>query len=103
MRVVMVGATGRHAHLVLRELTKRGVKVRALVRNEERAQVARRNGAEETVIGDLTEPASLTDAVAGMDGVFHIGRRTRRPRRIWDWRWSRRHGPLVCESLYFPG
>ena len=73
MRVVMVGATGRHAHLVLRELTKRGVKVRALVRNEERALVARRDGAEETVIGDLTEPASLTDAVAGMEGVFHIG------------------------------
>ena len=24
-------------------------------------------------IGDLTEPASLADAVAGMDGVFHIG------------------------------
>ena len=73
MRVLMVGATGRHGHLVLGELTKRGVKVRALVRNEERAQVARRNGAEETVIGDLTEPASLTDAVAGMEGVFHIG------------------------------
>jgi uncharacterized protein YbjT (DUF2867 family) len=73
MRVVMVGATGRHAHWVLRELTKRGVEVRALVRNEERAQVARDNGAAETVIGDLREPASLIDAVAGMEGVFHIG------------------------------
>jgi len=73
MRVLMVGATGRHAHLVLRELTKRGVVVRALVRNQERAGVARRNGADETVIGDLTEPATLTNAVAGMDGVFHIG------------------------------
>ena len=73
MRVLMVGATGRHARLVLHELTKRGVKVRALVRNEERAQLARRNGAEETVIGDLTESASLADAVAGMEGVFHIG------------------------------
>jgi uncharacterized protein YbjT (DUF2867 family) len=70
---LMVGATGRHAHWVLRELTKRGVAVRALVRNQERAEVARHNGANETVIGDLTEPASLTDAVAGMDGVFHIG------------------------------
>jgi uncharacterized protein YbjT (DUF2867 family) len=69
----MVGATGRHAHWVLRELTKRGVEVRALVRNEERAQVARDNGAAETVIGDLREPVSLIDAVAGMEGVFHIG------------------------------
>jgi len=69
MRVLMVGATGRHAHLVLPELIKRGVIVRALVRNQERAQVAR----HETVIGDLREPASLTEAVAGMEGVFHIG------------------------------
>jgi uncharacterized protein YbjT (DUF2867 family) len=73
MRVLMVGATGHHAHWVLRELTRRGVSVRALVRNEDRAQVARQNGAEEVAIGDLTKPASLTEAVAGMDGVFHIG------------------------------
>jgi uncharacterized protein YbjT (DUF2867 family) len=73
MRALMVGATGRHAHWVLRELTKRGVAVRALVRGEDRARVARDNGAQETVIGDLTEPTSLTAAVAGMDGVFHIG------------------------------
>jgi uncharacterized protein YbjT (DUF2867 family) len=73
MRVLMVGATGRHAHLVLSELTRRGVDVRALVRNPERAQVARDNGATETAIGDLEEPDSLIDAVAGMDGVFHIG------------------------------
>src|SRR5262249_6701557 len=73
MRVVMIGATGRHAHWVLRELTQRGVEVRALVRNEERARVARRKGAAETVIGDLTEPASLIDAAAEMAGVFHIG------------------------------
>jgi hypothetical protein len=69
----MVGATGRHAHLVLDELTNRGVAVRALVRNEERARVARDNGAEEAATGDLTDPATLTGAVAGMDGVFHIG------------------------------
>jgi uncharacterized protein YbjT (DUF2867 family) len=73
MRVLMVGATGRHAHRVLSELTKRGAVVRALVRNQQRAQVARNNGADDIVIGDLTEPASLKDAVAGMGGVFHIG------------------------------
>lgn len=73
MRVLMVGATGRHAHWVLDELTQRGVSVRALVRNQQRADVARRNGAAEVAIGDLTEPATLSDAVAGVDGVFHIG------------------------------
>jgi uncharacterized protein YbjT (DUF2867 family) len=73
MRVLMVGATGRHAHWVLRELNQRGVSVRALVRTAERADVARESGATEVAFGDLTEPAGLRDALAGMDGVFHIG------------------------------
>jgi uncharacterized protein YbjT (DUF2867 family) len=73
MRVLMVGATGRHAHWVLRELNQRGVSVRALVRNRQRADVARQNGALEVAFGDLTQPASLRDALAGMDGVFYIG------------------------------
>jgi uncharacterized protein YbjT (DUF2867 family) len=73
MRVLMVGATGRHAVWVLRELVRCGVSVRALVRDQARARVARDNGADDAVIGDLTEPASLTAALAGMDGVFHIG------------------------------
>src|SRR6201992_162285 len=73
MRVLMVGATGRHAHWVLRELNQRGISVRALVRNQQRADVARNNGAAEVAIGDLTEPATLSRAAAGMDGVFHIG------------------------------
>lgn len=73
MHVLMVGATGTYAHWVLRALTERGVTVRALVRNEDRGNVARDNGADEVVIGDLSEPASLPPAVDGVDGVFHIG------------------------------
>ncbi|AKS32783.1 SDR family oxidoreductase [Mycolicibacterium goodii] len=73
MLVLMVGATGTYAHLVLRALIERGVTVRALARNEDRAQVARANGAHEVAIGDLTDPASLVAAADGVDGVFHIG------------------------------
>jgi uncharacterized protein YbjT (DUF2867 family) len=73
MRVLMVGATGRNAGWMLPELVKRGVAVRALVRSEQRAEVARAHGADEAVIGDLTDPASLAAAVTGMDGVFHLG------------------------------
>jgi uncharacterized protein YbjT (DUF2867 family) len=69
----MVGATGANAGLVLPELSKRGVTVRALVRDQQRAATARANGAADTVIGDLTDPASLSEAVNGVDGVFHIG------------------------------
>jgi uncharacterized protein YbjT (DUF2867 family) len=71
MKVLMVGATGRNAGAVLPELVKRGVTVRALVRDEQRADVARRHGAADTVIADLADPASLRAAVAGVEGVFH--------------------------------
>ena len=52
MKVLMVGATGTYASLVLPELTKRGVTVRALVRNEGQAEAARQKGAQETATHD---------------------------------------------------
>ena len=69
----MVGATGKYAHYVLPELKKRGVKVRALVRNRESEQRAREYGADETAIGDLAEARGLISAAVGVDGVFHLG------------------------------
>jgi uncharacterized protein YbjT (DUF2867 family) len=69
----MVGATGPNAGLVLPELIKRGVVVRALVRDEDRAASARTKGAAETAVGDLTDPASLAASLNDVDGVFHIG------------------------------
>ncbi|HYZ66982.1 MAG TPA: NmrA family NAD(P)-binding protein [Mycobacterium sp.] len=73
MRILMVGATGANAGLVLPQLIKRGVVVRALARNDQRAAAARANGAAETAIGDLTDPSSLPAALEDVDGVFHIG------------------------------
>jgi uncharacterized protein YbjT (DUF2867 family) len=72
MKVLMVGATGEFAGLVLPELVKCGIKVRALVRNEQKAAIAKKRGAHETIIGDLDQPDSLLAAASGMDGVFHI-------------------------------
>jgi uncharacterized protein YbjT (DUF2867 family) len=72
MKVLMVGATGRFANLVLPELKKRGATVRALVRTDDGARTAKENGADETSIGDLRDPKSLTAAATGVQGVFHI-------------------------------
>jgi uncharacterized protein YbjT (DUF2867 family) len=72
MKVLMVGATGKYANLVLPELKKRGVVVRALVRDEKKADLARQQGAEETAIADLNDPLSLRTATSEVDGVFHI-------------------------------
>jgi len=68
----MVGATGTYAYLVVPALKNRNVTVRALVRDRGKAVTARRNGADETAIGDLRDPASLRAALDGVDGVFTL-------------------------------
>lgn len=60
----MVGATGADAGAVLPELVERGAHVRALVRDERRAEDALARGAAETALGDLNDPASLRAALA---------------------------------------
>ena len=72
MKVLAVGAAGVSAGLVTRALADRGVEVRGLVHSREKIDVARSNGAAETVLADLNDRAALRDAVDGVDGVFHI-------------------------------
>ena len=73
MKVLAVGATGKFAGLVVPELIKRGATVRALVHDDSKSEEARRQGAAETAVGNLEDPASLASAVSGVDGIFHIG------------------------------
>ena len=72
MKVLMIGATGKYASLVLPELRQRGVTVRALVRDESKADAARQQGAEEIAIANLNDSESLRAATSEVDGVFHI-------------------------------
>ena len=72
MKVLMIGATGAYAGLVLPELKKRGVTVFALVQDEHKGEAAIRAGADKVMIGSLNNETSLVAAAKGMDGVFHI-------------------------------
>lgn len=72
MKVLVMGATGKYASLVVPELKQRGATVRALVRDEAKSDAARQQGADEVAIGDLSDPDSLRAAATGVDGVFHI-------------------------------
>ena len=73
MKVLVVGATGEFAGLVVPELTKRGVVVRAVLHDKSKSEEARHHGATEIAVADLNDPESLGVAVAGVDGVFHTG------------------------------
>jgi len=72
MTVLVVGATGSIGHLVVEEAIRQGCTVRALARNPGKARelpaVAR------VVVGDVTRPETLSEAVDGVDAVvFTLG------------------------------
>jgi uncharacterized protein YbjT (DUF2867 family) len=71
--VLVVGAAGRFAGLVVPELARRGASVRALIRHEPQAASVRARGAAQIGLGDLRDLRSLDAALDGVDGVFHIG------------------------------
>ncbi len=70
--VLVVGAAGRFAGLVVPALADRGVKVRGLARGEEQARRARSNGAAEIAMGDLRDRASLDAALRGVERAFYL-------------------------------
>lgn len=64
------GGTGGVSRLVVEQLRGRGERVRALVhRDDERATPLRELGAE-VVVGDLTNPQNVVDAMTGVDRMF---------------------------------
>lgn len=65
--VLVVGATGSIGRLVVSESVQRGFTTRALVRDRARGEKQLRGA--EIVVGDLTDPDSLADAVEGVDAV----------------------------------
>jgi uncharacterized protein YbjT (DUF2867 family) len=72
VKVLATGATGSYAGLVVPALAARGIEVRAVVHDPAKADVARANGAAETVQADLADRASLDAALKGVDGAFLI-------------------------------
>ncbi|GAA5037509.1 uncharacterized protein YbjT (DUF2867 family) [Thermocatellispora tengchongensis] len=67
MRILITGATGNVGRLVVDGLIREGVAVRALTRTPERAGLPEE---AEVVRGDLADPASLRDAVRGVERMY---------------------------------
>ncbi len=69
--ILVTGAAGFVGRHVIRALTGRGERVRALVRGATSA--ARLKNADcELAVGDVTDPASLSTALADVDAVVHL-------------------------------
>ncbi|MFF2052943.1 SDR family oxidoreductase [Leifsonia sp. NPDC058194] len=80
--VLLVGATGSIGRLVAAEAVRRGFAVRALVRDPARARTL--PGGVEVVVGDLTLPATVTDAVASVDAIVFTHGSTTREQDVRD-------------------
>lgn len=70
--VLAVGAAGRFAGMVLPELAKRGVTVRALIRDPSEADTVRAHGASEIAVADLQDMKALGAALTGVQRMFYI-------------------------------
>ncbi|UBF24218.1 SDR family oxidoreductase [Kovacikia minuta CCNUW1] len=62
MKALVAGATGQTGRRIVQELVKRGISVRALVRDRETAASILPPGVE-LVTGDVLQPASLVEAI----------------------------------------
>jgi len=67
--IVVTGATGKTGSEVVRLLTARGIRVRALVRDPEKAKTIKGPGLE-VAVGDLEKPGTLDPAFKGADRLF---------------------------------
>ena len=71
MRVFLTGATGFVGHHVAKALAAEGAGLRLLTRKT--SNLANLEGIRgESVIGDLSDPASLKPALEGCDAVVHV-------------------------------
>jgi uncharacterized protein YbjT (DUF2867 family) len=68
-KVLVTGATGNTGSRLVPALRNAGVDVRALVRDEAKAQPLKDAGAE-IVVGDLDQPETIDPAVEGVDKIY---------------------------------
>jgi len=71
MTILVTGATGTVGRHVTEQLVRRGVAVRALTRNSERAKTILPAGVQ-IAVGDLMRPETLQEALQGVEAMFLI-------------------------------
>lgn len=70
-KILVIGATGPQGRPVAQKLLAAGYQVRAMVRDAKRAEDLASAGIE-IVEGDLSNPADVSAAVKGQDGIFML-------------------------------
>jgi uncharacterized protein YbjT (DUF2867 family) len=69
--ILVTSAAGGVGRPLLERLASAGEQVRAFVKDDAQADVARRAGAAEVVVGDLRDGAALAAALRGAGRAYH--------------------------------
>ena len=70
--ILVTGAAGKTGRAVTRALARTGAAVRALIHKESQRDLVLKAGAGEVVLGDLLNPDSVIQALAGVRTLYHI-------------------------------
>ncbi len=70
--ILVTGAAGKTGRAVINALAEQGERVRALVHRPEQSQIVHVSGAEESLVGDMTQKSTLDDAVKDIKAIYHI-------------------------------
>ena len=70
--ILVTGAAGKTGRAVIRALTAKGEAVRALVHRPAQVRLIEELGAQEGVIGDLRDQATIDQATRGVRAIYHI-------------------------------
>ena len=70
--ILITGAAGKTGKAILRRLSEKGKRVKALVFRPEQIQEVEALGASEVVVGDICEASFVCKAIQGVDSVYHI-------------------------------
>ena len=71
--ILVTAAFGNQGRLLVPKLLEAGQPVRACVRSEASAEALHAIGVDDIVVGDISEPATMTRAVRGVDKIYHVG------------------------------
>jgi uncharacterized protein YbjT (DUF2867 family) len=71
--ILVTAAFGNQGRLLVPKLLAAGQPVRACVRSDASAKALRALGVHDIVVGDISEPATMTRAVRGVDKIYHVG------------------------------
>jgi uncharacterized protein YbjT (DUF2867 family) len=71
--ILVTAANGNQGKLLIPRLLAAGVALRACVRSDESARTLRAAGVTDIVVGDMSDPGVLAQAMDGVEKVYYVG------------------------------